>query len=85
MGELSDLPNIGPVVEQQLKDVGITTYGELCEVGTEQAWLRIQAIDESACIHRLLGLEGAILGVKKKMLPEQRKEELRNFYRWHKK
>jgi len=83
MGELANLPNIGTVVEQQLHDVGIDTLSQLTAVGTEEAWLRIQAIDSSACIHRLLGIEGAILGVKKTLLPEERKAELRAFCREH--
>lgn len=29
MGELSELPNIGEVVEEQLNEVGIRTYEEL--------------------------------------------------------
>lgn len=85
MGELSKLPNIGNVVEEQLNEVGIHTFEELKAIGTEQAWLKIQEIDESACIHRLYGLEGAIRGVKKTLLPEERKAELREFYKWHKK
>lgn len=85
MGELSKLPNIGKEVERQLNQVGINTYDELKSIGTEQAWLKIQEIDESACIHRLLALEGAICGVKKTMLPDERKAELREFYQWHKK
>ncbi|MGN1165148.1 MAG: TfoX/Sxy family protein [Lachnospiraceae bacterium] len=85
MGELSKLPNIGKVVEEQLNEVGIYTEEELKEVGAKQAWLRIQQIDESACIHRLLALEGAIQGIKKTMLPDERKKELKEFYNWHKK
>ena len=69
MGELSKLPNIGKEVERQLNKVGIFTYDELKDIGTEQAWLKIQEIDASACIHRLLALEGAIQGVKKTVLP----------------
>lgn len=64
MGELSKLPNIGKVVEEQLNQVGIFTEEELKSVGAKQAWLKIQQIDESACIHRLMALEGAILGGK---------------------
>ena len=60
MGELAKLPNIGKVVEEQLNQVGITTYEELKELGSRQAWLRIKAIDDSACINRLYSLEGAI-------------------------
>lgn len=85
MGELSKLPNIGKVVEEQLNQVGIYTEEELKEVGAKQAWLRIQQIDESACIHRLLALEGAIQGIKKTMLSDERKKELKEFYNWHKK
>ena len=65
MGELSKLPNIGPKVEEQLHEVGITTYEQLKEMGSQQAWLKIKAIDDSACMHRLLALEGAIQGIRK--------------------
>ena len=80
MGELSKLPNIGKEVEKQLNDVGIFTYDELKDIGAEKAWLKIQQIDVSACIHRLLALEGAIQGVKKTALPQERKTELKDFY-----
>ena len=84
MGELSKLPNIGKEVESQLNKVGIFTYDELKGIGAEQAWLKIQEIDTSACIHRLLALEGAIEGVKKTELPQDRKADLKDFYNWHK-
>ena len=64
MGELSALPNIGKKVEQQLNEVGINTVDDLKKIGAKDAWLRIQQIDESACIHRLMALEGAVCGVK---------------------
>ena len=41
MGELSTLPNIGKVVEEQLIQVGITTAAELHEIGSKAAWLKI--------------------------------------------
>lgn len=85
MGELSKLPNIGNTVEAQLNQVGIFTEAELRSTGAEQAWLKIQQIDDSACIHRLLALEGAIQGVKKTLLPDRRKSELKAFYQQHKK
>ena len=85
MGELSKLPNIGKVVEEQLNKVGITTPEMLRKLGAEKAWLEIQKIDESACIHRLLALEGAILGEKKTMIPDERKAELKKFYNENKK
>lgn len=84
MGELSKLPNIGKEVERQLNQVGIFTYDELKAIGAEQAWLKIQEIDPSACIHRLLALEGAIHGIKKTELSQKRKEDLKDFYNWNK-
>ncbi|AQS05830.1 TfoX/Sxy family protein [Clostridium beijerinckii] len=84
MGELSKLPNIGKEVERQLNRVEIFTYDELKAIGAEQAWLKIQEIDPSACIHRLLALEGAIHGVKKTELSQKRKEDLKDFYNWNK-
>lgn len=80
MGELSKLPNIGKVVEGQLNQAGIFTYEELKAIGAEEAWLRIQKFDESACYNRLLGIEGAIENIKKTFLSEDRKAELKEFY-----
>ncbi|WP_186567436.1 TfoX/Sxy family DNA transformation protein [Lawsonibacter celer] len=85
MGELSKLPNIGKVVEEQLMQVGINTADELKSTGAKAAWLKIQQIDESACINRLLALEGAIRGVKKTLIPEEVKADLKAFYQCHKK
>lgn len=85
MGKLSDLPNIGKVVEEQLNAVGIENVEQLVQAGAEASWLKIQAIDESACIHRLLALEGAIRGVKKTDIPAERRAELKKFYMEHKK
>lgn len=85
MGELSNLPNIGKVVEEQLLQVGIDSAEELKRIGAREAWLRIQQIDESACIHRLMALEGAIRGVKKSMLSDEVKADLKAFYQQHRK
>lgn len=85
MGELSKLPNIGKIVEDQLNQVGITTEAELKKIGAKAAWLKIQGIDESACINRLMALEGAIQGVKKTLLSDEVKADLKEFYQWHKK
>ena len=84
MGELSKVVNIGPKVEEQLISVGINSLEKLKEVGAKNAWLRIQKIDSSACIHRLLALEGAIQGVKKSDLPDSVKADLKAFYSDHK-
>ena len=54
------------------------------KVGAKAAWLKIQEIDESACLHRLMALEGAIQGVKKTMLSDEVKADLKEFYQQHK-
>lgn len=84
MGELSKQPNIGKVVEEQLNEVGIFDLNQLKENGSKEAWLKIKAIDDSACVNRLYGLEGAIRGIKKKDLPEDIKTELKEFYNKYK-
>lgn len=65
MSELSKLPNIGKTVEIQLIQVGIDSFDKLKSIGAKAAWLKIQEIDETACINRLMALEGAIEGIKK--------------------
>ena len=84
MGELSSLPNIGKTVEEQLFRVGISSVDELKRIGAKEAWLKIQEIDESACIHRLMALEGAIQGVKKTMLSDEVKADMKEFYQRNK-
>ena len=84
MGALSKLPNIGKNVEEQLNQVGINTVDELAKAGSKEAWLRILEIDESASINRLMALEGAIRGIKKNMLPDEVKADLKAFYQKNK-
>ncbi|WP_346936613.1 TfoX/Sxy family protein [Clostridium sp.] len=80
MSKLSDLPNIGKKLEEQLNEVGIETIEQLKEVGSKQAWLDIKAIDDSACINRLCALEGAIQGIRWHSLSEEVKKDLKEFY-----
>ncbi len=84
MSELIKLPNIGREIERQLNEVGITTFEQLTDMGSKQAWLRIKSIDDSACLNRLYGLEGAIRGIRWHNLSEEVKAELKEFYIKHK-
>ena len=85
MEKLSQLPNIGKVLAAQLEQVGVDTADTLKAQGAKAVWLKIQAIDPSACINRLMALEGAIEGVKKTALSDDVKADLKSFYRAHKK
>lgn len=79
--ELTDLPNIGPVLVDNLRRVEITTPEELRSIGACQAWLRIRTrVDSGACFHQLTALAGAETGIPKKELPPERKAELRTFF-----
>lgn len=84
MSAMTELANIGPKLEAQLAQVGITTPEQLKAAGSRDAWLRIKAIDPSACIMRLSALEGAIRGVRWHDLDTGVKEALRAFYHNHK-
>lgn len=84
MSALSDLPNIGKVVEQQLNEVGIMNENDLRVVGSREAWLRILSIDPSACYNRLCALEGAIQGIRWHDLDDMTKIELKQFYQQEK-
>lgn len=80
MGELQKLPNIAEKLEAQLTEVGIPSVDALKQAGSREAWLRIAAIDPSACYMRLCALEGAIQGVRWHHLDEQTKKEMKAFY-----
>lgn len=84
MEELRKLPNIGPKLAEQLREVGVDTPEELISVGSREAWLRIRAIDPSACIMRLSALEGTLRGVRWHDLDAGVKDELKAFYHSHK-
>ena len=80
MGELSELPNIGKLLEKQLNDVGINTVDDLVNLGSKEVWLKIKEIDDSACLNRLMALEGAIQNIRWHNLSEEDKDNLRDFY-----
>jgi DNA transformation protein and related proteins len=81
MDDLNTLPNMGKDTIRRLKEVGINSAEELKAVGSEQAFMRLRAIDPGACLSLLCGLEGAVQGTRWHQLPTERKEELMHFIR----
>jgi DNA transformation protein len=79
MTPLEEAPNLGKVMAQKLKSVGINTLEELKMIGAEQAFMRTRAVDPGACINSLMALEEAIQGMRWHDLPPERKEELKAF------
>ena len=77
MERLTDLPNIGPKLAENLEKAGIKTPDRLRELGVEEVFLRIRAqADAAACLHQLEALAGAE-GVHKRLLSPERKAELK--------
>lgn len=82
MKDLMALPNVGKVLCQNLKAVGIETPAQLEAIGAKEAFLRIRsAVDPGACLHMLYGLEGACRGVRDTLLPEEVTSDLKAFFR----
>ena len=81
--ELTDLPNIDPVLADNLRKIGVDTPEELRAMGAEEAWLRIRAqVDESACLHQLQALAGAAEGVAEESRRRVLREILYHLGRW---
>ena len=78
--ELQKAVNIGKELERQLNEVDIYSFDELKNRGSIDAWLMIKKIDESACLNRLMALEGAVQNIRWHSLSKEIKEELREFY-----
>ena len=80
MSDLLEQPNIGKECAKKLLEAGINTFEELKAVGSEQAFLRIKAIDPGACYCMLSALEGAVQGIRWHNLSAERKQELLQFF-----
>lgn len=82
MKQLTELPNIGKTLAAKLNAVGIENENDLKNIGSENAIIRIATIENSgACINMLYALEGAIQGIRWHGLDNNRKQELKEFYR----
>lgn len=80
MKRLLDAPNIGPVLENNLNQIGIKTLEQLRSSSSKDIFIKIRKIDSGACLHMLYGLEGAIENIKDSELSKSTKDDLKNFY-----
>jgi DNA transformation protein len=76
MPGLTDLPNLGKVVEAQLERAGITTPSQLKRLGSVTAALRLEAVGVSVCVSKLCALEGAIRGIRWHSIPADERRAL---------
>lgn len=80
MSRLSELPNVGKVLESNLQRIGVETPEQLQEMGSKEAFLRIRLHDCGACLHMLYGLQGAVEGIRDTQLNQDTKEDLKRFF-----
>lgn len=83
--ELTSLPNIGKELAKLLTQADIKTPDELISLGSENAFIRINTIDGSACFSKFCALEGAIQGIRWHNLDKAKKDELKEFFQMVKK
>jgi len=77
---LSGRVNIGKVMEERLKKVGINDLDTLLRLGSKEAFLRLLSSESDTCLCSLYGLEGAICGIRWHNLSPDVKEDLKNFF-----
>ena len=80
MSDLSQQINIGRALERKLMEIGITSFAELKNTGSEQAFQRLRAVDPGACLNMLCALDGAIAGIRWHDFPATRKSELKEYF-----
>ncbi len=65
MSALEEMPNIGKVLADRLRQAGIADAAALLKLGDATAFGRIRAeLPEDACTHTRLALAGAVRGVR---------------------
>lgn len=79
MNNLSTLPNIGAELERKLKVVGIETAEDLKSLGSQAAFLKLKDTYPNVCLVHLQALQGAIDNLPLDQLPEDTKQDLKEF------
>ena len=77
MAEVEETSNIGKVLGQRLRTVGIDTREKLEALGDAEAFRRLCAkFPQDACRHTRLALAGAVRGVRWHDLPDETQAEV---------
>jgi len=77
MSDVCELPNIGEVLAERLRAVGIRTDTELLKIGDAAAFRRLRAtLPDDACTHTRLALAGAVRGVRWHSLDKSLRQRL---------
>lgn len=82
MNNLTDSPNIGSILAGKLESIGITSLEEIKRIGSKDILSRLASKDRNGvCLLMLYALEGAAQGIRWHGLSQERKDELKAFYR----
>lgn len=73
---LARLPNLGPRSSRMLARAGIHTLGQLQDLGSVAAYLRVRQIDGKASLNLLWALEGALAGMSWREVARARRTSL---------
>jgi DNA transformation protein len=77
LAALAALPNIGTVLAEKLYRAGITSYDDLADLGSVEAYLKIWNHEGAIGYNMLYALEGAIQGVRWHELPQEQRERVK--------
>lgn len=77
MEDLTQLPNIGPVLAEKLHAIDINSHEDLARLGSVETILKIREDDPTACYNMLYALEGAIQGIRWHGIPKEERELLK--------
>lgn len=79
MTGLTSMTNIGKELERKLAAVGVDSPEALKELGAKHAFFRLKEVFPQVCLVHLYALEGAIRDVEFNRLPEDTKQDLKEF------
>lgn len=80
MSNLTDLPNIGPKLAEELNSVGIKSYDDLCSTGSAQILFKLKGNAGRCCMNTLYAIEGAIQKIRWHSLSESERKRVRAEY-----
>ena len=79
MAGLTSMKNIGKEMARKLTAVGVDSPKALKELGAKHAFFKLKEVYPQVCLVHLYALEGAIRGIEFNSLPEDAKQDLKEF------
>lgn len=75
---IEDMPNLGPYISRRLMEIGVRNEVDLRKLGAPLAFHRLRfRFGREITLSALWAMDGALLGVDWRRIPQDRKMELR--------